>query len=105
MNLSYTRARRRMCYEAAEGRTFQQRKLDRETIIYAPKEPLSGSSSLAEKTSSKCTEFQQKRLFTQATAVAPFLELCQEFKENRTKVYINDVVEYTGGFLERIHAY
>ena len=35
-----------MCYDAAEGRNFQQRKLDRETRSYAPKEPLSGSSSL-----------------------------------------------------------
>ena len=32
-----------------------------------------------------------KRLLRQATAVAPFLELFQEFKENRTKVYINDI--------------
>ena len=82
---------RRMCFGAAEGRTFQQRKLHRETRIYAPKEPLSGSSSLGEKTSSKCTEFQQKRPFRQATAVGPFLELCQEFKENRTKVYSNEI--------------
>ena len=29
-----------------KGRTFQQRKLGRETRSYAPKEPLSGSSLL-----------------------------------------------------------
>ena len=94
--MNYARARRRMRYEAEKGKKIQQRRLDRDTRIYALKEALSGNSSLecllvGEKTWIELTEFQQKRLFRQATAVATFLELCQKFKENRKQVYINDI--------------
>ena len=88
--------KRRMRYEKEKSQKIYERKLNREKQIFALEEALAGKNSLegllnSNKSWSKLTEYQQKRLFRQCTAVLEFLKLVNSFVGSKHKFYIQEI--------------
>ena len=88
--------KRRMRYEKEKSQKIYERKLNREKQIFALEEALAGKNSLegllnSNKSWSELTEYQQKRLFRQCTAVLEFLKLVNSFVGSKHKFYIQEI--------------
>ena len=95
-NKRYAKSKRRMRYEKEKSQKQTARAFARENRIAALEEALNGKTSLesllqGEKTWMELTEYQQGRLYRQATAVLQFLKLVNQFVGSRHKFYIREI--------------
>ena len=95
-NKRYAKSKKRMRYKKEKSQKQTARAFARENRIAALEEALNGKTSLesllqGEKTWMELTEYQQGRLYRQATAVLQFLKLVNQFVGSRHKFYIREI--------------